>query len=172
MAITKNSRDAELNIISGVASASATALAFPEGDFTYNDPEQSEPIAIKNRAGELDHVKANDIFNGFGKCSFSSKYVNKDIKNALCDPDATTAVTNDGIPKEYPTVNIEYELYDPVSGDLEETIKLYNVFFDPGDVVFKEGDEYSILTANGIVFGKYDAGAFGERLFSETETAE
>lgn len=170
MSVVKNKRDGELSVTCGVATAAVTAvLDFCEGDFAYEDPVEGEPIAILNRIGELDHVKANDPHNGFGKCTFSAKYVNKNIKDKLCTPAATTAVEADGIPSVFTCVNMELALKDE-AGDLEETIYVYNVFFDPGKVVYKDGDNYSTLTAEGYVFGKYDDTADNDRRFSETVT--
>jgi len=54
------------------------------------------------------------------------------------------------------------------AGDDEETIKVYNVFFDPGKVVMKDGDDYSTLACEGYVFGKHDDTADDDRRFSET----
>ena len=152
MAVTKNKRDGMLTIVDGAGTR--TEVLFSEGGFTYNEPEEAEPIPIQDRIGFLHHMKANDFFNGWGRTSFSFKYADKDVKDALCDPAAISAITADGVPVDYPTVNIEYMLKDN-DEENEEAHMLYNVWFDPAKCVFTEGDEASTMSAEGVIFGKY-----------------
>jgi hypothetical protein len=162
----RNKRDGKLKIVDGSITPVTTEILFAEGDMTYNEPEQNEPIVIKDRQGALDHLKKNDEFNGFGTVSFSFKYVDKTNKGLMCSPAANTAIEADGVPDRYPTVNVHYEIYE--DDTLKETIKLYNVYFDPGKVTFSEGDESSTMSAEGTIFGKMDGTT---RVFAETETA-
>lgn len=156
MAVTKNKRDGELSIIDGsMPSAVETTITFCEGDFTYNEPKKKEPIVVKERTGALAHIKSNDAFSGYGQCSFAFKYVNKTIKGLMCNPATTSAIGADKINSRYKTVNVKMILKSE-AGATEETHTLYNVFFDPGKVVFKESGEYSTLSATGIIFGKID----------------
>lgn len=164
--VTRNKRDGELKAVDGTSTE--TTINFAEGDFTYHDPEANEPIPILDRQGTLDHLKKNDKFSGWGTVSFSFKYVDGDIKDALCSPAVTTAVVDDGIPASYKCVNIEYKIYDQDETTEIETHYLYNVWFDAAKAVFSEGDEYSSMSAEGIIFGKDDS---GNRVFSEVKTA-
>lgn len=162
--VTRNRRDGVMTVKDGSATPVATVLEFMESDFTYHDPEASEPIAVKNRKGELDHVKKNDPFNGWGSASFTLKYISKNAKSAICAPATSTAVAADLVPDAYPCVNLEYAIYDEDGTTVVETHKLYNVYFDPGKAVFSEGDEFDTLKLEGIMYGKVDAGV---RKFSE-----
>ncbi len=164
--VTRNKRDGTLKAVDASVTPVSTTINFAEGDFTYNDPEKAEPIAIKNRQGALDHLKKNDEFNGFGVVSFGFKYVDNNIKDALCNPATTTAVDADGVPASYACVNIEYKILDQDESTEVETHYLYNVWFDPAKTVFSEGDEYSSMSAEGVVFGKVVS---GERVFSEVK---
>lgn len=164
----RNKRDGSLKIADGTATPIETEITFAEGDFTYNDPEQNEPIVIKNRKGAMDHVKAADEFAGWGRASFSLKYVSDVIKQLMCNPAVTSAVAADGIPTKYKCVNVLYIIVDEDGSTVVETHKLYNVWFDPAKVKFTEGEEFSKLDAEGVIFGK-DDGA-GGRIFSEVVT--
>lgn len=159
----KNKRDGKLTIIDGNSTPIETEVNFAEGDLTFNEPEKAEPIAIKNRQGELDHLKSSDAFNGWGKISFTAKYVDKNIKERATNPADVTAVEADGIPIEYPTVNVKYEIYDDTN-TVAETYTFFNVFFDPGKCTFNEGDEASTMNYEGIIFGKTNG---SKRIFFE-----
>ncbi len=152
MAVTKNKRDGVLTIVNGAGLREE--VLFSEGGFTYNEPEEAEPIAVQDRIGYLNHMKANDLFNGWGRTSFSFKYVDKDVKDALCTPATATSISADGVPVDYPTVNIEYMLKDN-DEENEEAHMLHNVWFDPAKCVFTEGDDFSTMSAEGVIFGKY-----------------
>lgn len=158
----KNRRDGTLTVKDG--GAGSTEVTFMESDFTYNEPIEGDPIPIIDREGYLDHMKVGDPFDGWGQVSFSLKYVSKTIRNALVAPSVTTAVTNDLIPSVYKCVNLEFVLCDE-SGDPEEKHTLYNVWFNPGNVKYADGDEYSTLSAQGTIFGKYDDTAEDDRRF-------
>jgi len=158
----KNRRDGKLVIKDGAAGSQE--VYFMESDFAYNEPVEADPIAILDREGYLDHIKKNDPFDGWGQVSFSLKYVNDTIAAALKSPAATTAVAADGIPSVFPCVNLEFTLYDE-AGAAEEKHTLYNVWFNPGNVRYQDGDEYSKLTATGTLFGKYNAAAEDDREF-------
>ena len=161
----RNKRDGRLKVIDGTATTPVeTEILFAEGDFTYTDPEQNEPIVIKNRKGGLDHVKAADEFAGWGKVNFSLKYVSNAIKENMCNPAVSSAATTDGIPSRYKCVNVEYKILDEDGTTVVETHKLYNVWFDKAKTKFTEGDEYSKLEAEGVIFGKDNSGT---RVFSE-----
>lgn len=161
----KNRRDGKLTIVDGTSPTPVeTVVEFMESDFTWNEPVANDPIPVKTRKGALDHVKRNDMHAGFGSVSFSLKYVDKDIKEALCEPAETTAVANDKIPDRFVCVNLEFELHNE-AGAVEETTTLHNVYFKRGQVVYADGDEYSVLKATGIIFGKYDAGETSKRKF-------
>jgi len=164
--VTKNRRDGYLLVKDGAAAEQE--VYFMNSDFSYHEPVKADPIPILNRKGELDHVKKNDPFAGWGTTTFSFKYVNSDIKEALCNPTVSTAVTADKIPDDYPCVTLEYCLLDE-SGNLEETHILYNVWFNRGNVVFNDGDEFSTMNGTGTIFGKYDAAAENDRLYAEIE---
>ena len=61
--VVRNRRDGVLTAIDGTAvTPISTEIEFMESDFTYKEPEGSEPIAQKNRKGELDHIKKGDPF--------------------------------------------------------------------------------------------------------------
>jgi hypothetical protein len=162
MMAVKNRRDGVLTVKDGAANSQV--VTFMESDFTYNEPVEGDPIPIIDRQGYLDHLKLGDPFDGWGQVSFSLKYVNKTIRNALVSPATTTAVTNDQIPSVYKCVNLEFVLYDE-AGSPEEKHTLFNVWFNPGNVRYSEGDEYSTLSATGTIFGKYDATAENDRRF-------
>ncbi len=175
MPVTKNRRDGYLDIKDG--DTGEQRVHFMNSDFTYHDPVEAEPIPILDRPGNLDHVKKNDSHSGWGAVTFSFKYVDKDIRDALAniagttDPYTTnTAEAADGIPKDrYGCVNLEFVLLDE-DGDPEETHKLWNVWFNPGNLVFNDADEASTMSASGIIFGKYDGAARFDRNFTEIET--
>lgn len=161
----KNRRDGKLTIKDGTTPTPiSTVVEFMESDFSYNEPVANDPIPIKTRKGVLDHVKRNDMHAGFGEVSFSLKYVNIDIKEALCSPSKTTAITADKIPDKYVCVNLVFELMNE-AGTVEETHTLHNCYFKRGQVTYQDGDEYSTLSATGIIFGKYDAAAPSRRTF-------
>lgn len=165
----RNKRDGTLSVIDGTPSTPIKSeIQFAEGDFTYNDPEQNEPIVIKNRKGAMDHVKAADEFAGWGNSSFSAKYVSNAIKEKMCNPAVSSAVAADGIPTKYKTVNVEYAIVDEDGTTVVETHKLYNVWFDKAKVKFAEGEESSTLSCEGRIFGKSDGA--GGRIFSEVVT--
>lgn len=164
----KNRRDGKLTIVDGTSPTPVeTVVEFMESDFTWNEPVANDPIPIKTRKGALDHIKRNDMHAGFGEVSFSLKYVDKDIKEALCEPAETTAVANDKIPDRFVCVNLKFELHNE-AGAVEETTTLHNVYFKRGQVVYADGDEYSVLKATGIIFGKYDVAADSKRKFVTT----
>jgi hypothetical protein len=161
----KNRRDGVLTVIDGTpVTPVEVEVEFLESDFTYNEPVANDPIPIKTRKGALSHVKRNDMHAGFGEVSFSLKYVNNDIKEALCNPANTTAVEADKIPAKCKCVNLQFELYNE-AGAVEETHVLHNCYFKRGQVVYQDGDEYSTQKATGIIFGKYDAAADSKRTF-------
>lgn len=164
--VTRNRRDGVLKALDGNTTAPVeTEILFMESDFTYSEPEAAEDIAVKNRKGELDHIKAGDPFNGWGRVSFSLKYVDKNIKAAITNPVDSSAIDGDKIPGTKKTVNLEYTIYDEDGSTPVETHKLYNVFFDPGKVVFSEGDEFDTLKAEGVIYGKISGDS---RVFTET----
>jgi hypothetical protein len=167
-AVTKNRRDGYLVVKDGAGGSEE--VCFMNSDFTYNDPVAADPIPITNRKGALHHVKENDPFSGWGATSFSFKYVNKDLKEALCNPAVTTAVPDDLIPARYKCVNLEFVLTDQ-NGEIEEIHHLYNVYFDRGKCVYNDGDEYSTMSATGTIFGKYDETAEDNRRYSYAEEA-
>jgi len=162
--VVRNKRDGVLKIIDG--DGLTTVISFAEGDFTYNEPEKAEPIPVLERKGDLRHLKRNDPFSGWGKVSFSFKYVDYAIKKLLNPPAAkTTAIEADMVTDRYPCVKVVYEIYDDAV--VAETHTLYNVWFDPAKSVFTEGEDFSTMNAEGVIFGKYDAGAYGHRIFAE-----
>jgi len=162
----KNRRDGILTVKDG--GASSIEVTFMESDFTYNEPVEGDPIAIVDREGYLDHVKEGDPFDGWGQVSFSLKYVDKTIRNALIAPTVTSAVSADNIHSVFKCVNLEFVLYDE-AGDAEEKHTLYNVWFNPGNVRYSDGDEFSTLSAQGTIFGKYDDTAEDDRRFVKVD---
>jgi hypothetical protein len=162
----KNRRDGVLTIKDG--GTASTEVTFMESDFTYNEPVEGDPIPIIDRKGFLDHLKAGDPFDAWGQVSFSLKYLSKAIRNALIAPTVTTAVSNDQIPNVFKCVNLEFVFYDE-AGDPEEKHTLYNVWFNPGNVKYADGDEYSTLSAQGTIFGKYDDTAEDDRRFVKVD---
>ncbi len=168
MPVTKNRRDGYLLVKDG--NAAEDEVTFMNSDITFHDPVELEPIPIKDRKGNLDHVKRNDPFGGWGMVSFSFKYVDRDLREKLSEPEESTVVTDDKVPDGYPCVNLEFVLLDE-SGDPEEIIYMYNVWFNPGNLVFNDGDESSNMSAQGTIFGKYDASATNNRRFTKSEEA-
>ncbi len=164
MAVTKNRRDGYLLIRDGLGNEEQ--VYFMNSDLTFNDPAENDPIAILNRPGHLDHIKKNDSFSTWGSVSFSLRYVDKDIRDYLIDPTTSTLTEDDKIPPErYKTVDLIFVLLDE-SEDEEEVHEMFNVWFNPGNVVFNEGDEVNTLNASGSILGKYDELAMHNRRFT------
>ncbi len=171
MDITRNKRDCILKIRDGATTPGEKLLKLAEGDFTYNPPEKSEKIFVKNKKGYLDHTKEGDPFNGAGKVSWTDKFKDFSILEAVTNPATTSAVAADLIPAASPTVNLHHGIYDDDGVTLVKVVNIYNVHFDPGKQIYSEGDNYNTIKFAGEILGKYDAEAPGERIFVDYSDA-
>lgn len=157
--IVKNKRDGKLVIKDGSLTPQTLELTFAEGDLSIVFPKTGEPIPIKDRTGALSHIKAGDAFADFGRVSFTFKYTDKDPVEALkCGTVAgnawvSTASGDNTIPASYKTVDLEFTIYDQDGVTVAETWTITKVWFNPGSINFKEGDEANTVSAEGIVFG-------------------
>ncbi|AKI96584.1 hypothetical protein [Kosmotoga pacifica] len=158
--IVKNKRDGKLIIKDGNATTPASfEVAFAEGDFTFTPPAEGDPIIVKDKKGAFAHAKKGDALANLGKVSFSFKYCDKNAYEALTcgtvDGVAWVSTSDGDATIPYDTVDIVYEIYADDGVTVEETYTFTKVWFNPGNIQFKEGEEANTMSAEGVIFGTW-----------------